>query len=453
MAVTTTKKLSKNSTGSPAQHAQPSRKGKKAWRKHVDIGDVEASLEEMRTEERETGSTVKSKTNDELFQIDVKGDEEVRKRLPKFDKSQLSYNRSLAQRSAVSAVFSRPSSSSTKKRPLVSHEDKSRLLRIGKRKRLGPFNSVVDPTELGQGSAILEPSHAVKESGKYDVWDSSATDTDVSPEKKDFLLPLVEKPAVRLPRVPDPRAEISIPAVVAPHAGASYNPPVAAHQELLRHANDLAVREEKMLDRYTAVKDKMTAARRTQAQGLVLGVPTGMTVGGGEGAEDEADDGDGESSEVPVPNKIPARKTKQQRRKALKQQAEKRALAERVAKKRFLASLNTLKAMRTTVDKSLSAHEQARLQRRLVLQEKLRKSGMAGQRLGKHIVREEEPVVQLGDDLSESLRGLKVEGNLFKDRFLSMQHRALLEPRVPVLPKKTRLRMKEVEKFAWKRFE
>lgn len=28
----------------------------------------------------------------------------------------------------------------------------------------------MDPTEFGSGSAILDPSHAVKESGKYDVW-------------------------------------------------------------------------------------------------------------------------------------------------------------------------------------------------------------------------------------------------------------------------------------------
>lgn len=79
---------------------------------------------------------------------------------------------------------------------------------------------------------------------------------------------------------------------------------------------------------------------------------------------------------------------------------------------------------------------------------------MAGKRIGKHVVPEGETEVQLGEDLSESLRGLKVgyfftgcvslsntdglyhlkvEGNLFRDRFLSLQHRALLEPRVPVM--------------------
>jgi nucleolar protein 53 len=42
-------------TGAPAQHNQPSRKGKRAWRKNVDIGEVDEGLEEMRAEERVTG--------------------------------------------------------------------------------------------------------------------------------------------------------------------------------------------------------------------------------------------------------------------------------------------------------------------------------------------------------------------------------------------------------------
>lgn len=73
-------------------------------------------------------------------------------------------------------------------------------------------------------------------------------------------------------------------------------------------------------------------------------------------------------------------------------------------------------------------------------------------RIGRHKVPEREVDVQLGEDLSESLRALKVnstyfkhqstglliilmqpEGNLFRDRFQSLQQRALVEPRVPVM--------------------
>ena len=34
----------------PQQHTQPSRKGKKAWRKNVDVADIQAGLEEARQE-------------------------------------------------------------------------------------------------------------------------------------------------------------------------------------------------------------------------------------------------------------------------------------------------------------------------------------------------------------------------------------------------------------------
>jgi nucleolar protein 53 len=50
------KKLSAASVvGAPAQHSQSSRKGKKAWRKNVDIEDLEEKLEGLREEERTFG--------------------------------------------------------------------------------------------------------------------------------------------------------------------------------------------------------------------------------------------------------------------------------------------------------------------------------------------------------------------------------------------------------------
>jgi nucleolar protein 53 len=38
------------SGAAPKQHNQPSRKGKKAWRKNVDVTDVQEGLEELNKE-------------------------------------------------------------------------------------------------------------------------------------------------------------------------------------------------------------------------------------------------------------------------------------------------------------------------------------------------------------------------------------------------------------------
>lgn len=52
---TTKERPNKSSIGAPAQHNQSSRKGKKAWRKNVNVEDVEEGLDSMRTEERVAG--------------------------------------------------------------------------------------------------------------------------------------------------------------------------------------------------------------------------------------------------------------------------------------------------------------------------------------------------------------------------------------------------------------
>lgn len=43
-------------------------------------------------------------------------------------------------------------------------------MRMAKRPRKGPFNSILDPSEYGAGSSITGLSEAVKQSGSYDAW-------------------------------------------------------------------------------------------------------------------------------------------------------------------------------------------------------------------------------------------------------------------------------------------
>jgi nucleolar protein 53 len=55
----TTKSVAKGKSkavvGAPSQPGQKTRKGKKAWRKNIDIADEEVAMEEAREEERLTG--------------------------------------------------------------------------------------------------------------------------------------------------------------------------------------------------------------------------------------------------------------------------------------------------------------------------------------------------------------------------------------------------------------
>ncbi|KAI0357644.1 P60-like protein [Trametes cingulata] len=427
-----------SSIGAPAQRNQSSRKGKRAWRKNVDIEPVEEGLEGLRAEERVTGTFLQNKKDEELFQVDVQGDDNIRKTLPKFSERVLTSTKILSERSAVPAVFSRATpSSKAEKRKAVSHDDKSRLLRMSKRMRKGPFNAYVDPNQVGEGSALLELSEAAKKAGEYDVWAEDVP----------------EKPKVKAPHTENPRSHIALPAVPSPHEGTSYNPPLTAHQQLLRAAHEKEEQKLKSAEEVEALKAQLDKARKVAAAeaAAAQGVAPGMKVD--EITEDQAEEAEvAEGSEPLPPKKMPTRKTKQQRRKAERLRAEKRALAEKAARKRMLATVDSAKALRKAIARNLATRERLRAQRQAALQEKL-KQGLAGQKIGKYVVPEGEIDVQLGEELSESLRGLKPEGNLFRDRFINMQHRALIEPHAPNPAKKPRRKTKEYEKHSYKRFD
>lgn len=75
-----------------------------------------------------------------------------------------------------------------------------------------------------------------------------------------------------------------------------------------------------------------------------------------------------------------------------------------------MASLSLARGLRRSMAKSIAERELEILQKKSALKYRLKKHGLAGQRLGKHKVPEGQVDVQLGEDLTETLRGLKVIG-------------------------------------------
>jgi nucleolar protein 53 len=60
--------------------------------------------------------------------------------------------------------------------------------------------------------------------------------------------------------------------------------------------------------------------------------------------------------------------------------------------------------------------------------------------------------IQTTDEVVPSLRQLKPESNIFKERFNQMQKRNLIETRVPISLRR-RYELKNIEKYSYKRFE
>lgn len=237
-------------------------------------------------------------------------------------------------------------------------------------------------------------------SGHYDPWASSPPATSEPIPLAIANLPPSHPPSATTEISTNPRTLISLPAVPLPHAGTSYNPPVQAHTELLLRAHkeeESRLREDvRWKEAGQAIKDAVPGEPSLGAEGMAIDNPS----------ENVEEDENAEEAALP-PKKIPQRKTKAERRKALKVRAERRLLAERAAKRRQLSFLSELNARKLRRVERGPAQEEILQQRKNALQEKL-KTGLAGQKLGKHRVPEGLVDVQLGDELSETLRGMKV---------------------------------------------
>jgi len=230
---------------------------------------------------------------------------------------------------------------------MVTSQEKGRLFRIAKRPQKGPFNAIVDPTEPGHGSALLEPSEAVKQSGQYNIWaeggpaDPKVTTVLKKDEAKDFIGEIINKPdpkvrstfpfaildtLIRFTHSQAPttsiREVIMAPAVSDPHRGISYNPPQDAYSELLETAIQAEQKRVAEEEEYAKTKDEMENARHVLpidaprgAEGMTIDTPM-------EDAAEDPLDGEGEEVIEVIPTKVPMRKTKQQRRKARRVLAE-----------------------------------------------------------------------------------------------------------------------------------
>ncbi|WVW81267.1 hypothetical protein I302_103258 [Kwoniella bestiolae CBS 10118] len=430
--------------GAPSTLGQSSRKGKKAWRKNIDITVEEGALERGREEERVTGGSVASKSNNDLFTVDVTGDVEVGKRARRAHKPLRSLS-ILSERSAVPSLTSKPTSSTSSSKKTKSHvssAEKERLRRIARR-------STAHPDERVTSADIrkLDPNET------KDVWQA---EKEVR-VKGGFGEETIIKKQVKLPTTLAKQREIYLNSQVEngihleiPKGGVSYNPTLESHQSLI---ND-ALKEEMELQ-----KREEESAKQIEERGGVVEnrrvnwVPSefaeGMVVGPGEIDEDEESDEEGEV----VAKKQSKRKTTAQRNKALRQKMAQQAAAAELEKRKLVKSVASVAAYKKEVERKMQEQREKERIAKLAKAQKAKMGVQEGEKVGKYRLNRKRVEVQLGEDLAESLRQVKPEGNLFKDRFLALQKRALIEPRVPVLPKKRVTKLKEYEKHAYKRFE
>ncbi|XP_066426776.1 ribosome biogenesis protein NOP53 [Molothrus aeneus] len=285
------------------------------------------------------------------------------------------------------------------------------------------------PPELGRS----DPHRAF-----YDIWGQhNPLDAPLAGQDPWYLQ---QTKRLRVQRPPRLQARPSpLPPVEVIAQGGSYNPPFQEHQDLLRKALEVELRrrrEEEKVERRLKVTEEppsQEAVLREQLQGLL------------EEEEEEEEEEEDEERERPHRREQPGRKTEKQRRKEKEQREKAGARARARAALQRRQGLFQLRSLR----RLLRLRELELRRRRLLREQRRRLRETAPKRLGRLRYEEPELEVQLSEEIPESLRSLRPQGNLLRDRFRSLQRRNVLEPRLRARFKR-RYRVKYVEKRSFR---
>jgi nucleolar protein 53 len=205
-----------------------------------------------------------------------------------------------------------------------------------------------------------------------------------------------------------------------PDAGTSYNPTQESHSALLESAvqEELAKLEAEAKVEAEVAGLGQVVVNRDNGKGMEFEYAEWMSVGPGEvdvGSDAASEiDSEGEEADGVEAGKgstMPGRKTQAQRNKALRRKlAEQERLAQ-AAQKRLNASAGSLASFKRAEEARLAAQAEALKIKRQLRAEKEAEALVhmrAGEKVGKYKVPKGDVAVQLGEDLAETLRQIKV---------------------------------------------
>lgn len=424
----------------PATYSQPSRKGKKAWRKNVDISQVQEGLETVR-DEIINGGIIAEKTTDELFATDTVGDAAIEKQ--QRGKRLLRADEIIAQRSAVPGLDGRKRKAEAPIAPTT----------VEKKQRNGQYISHKDLQRLRR--AADNQVSLETESAAHDPW-AQSDETQAHPTY-DFLEPKRAKVAPKtLHQAPVPLTASGRPVahVRKPEGGKSYNPLVGDWSALLEREGAAVVaseRERLALEAAAAEKEARAAAEAAKVEAQE------------KDAEDYVTDYESEWEGIQSESEQKVYTTKPQRRKTPAERNKFKARKEREARETWERKQRERDAQEKRIKaiaREVSARDRAKrpsgaLLRQAEISSDESDGGEAKlqrRRFGKLAIPEAPLEVTLPEDLQDSLRRLKPEGNLMVDRYRNL----LINGKLEVRKKVGQVKKKQVfarEKWTYKDFE
>ncbi|CAI4956407.1 unnamed protein product [Saccharomyces cerevisiae] len=452
-----------NLTKKPSQYKQSSRKGKKAWRKNIDLSNVEQYMEKKIDHEITHGtSDITSLQNDALFHVDVEGDEVLknklikRKQIKKVLKSKEILD-AVKTNSKIAALNHHKNSSGNpnKIQGVSKHELKKLMALAGRVHGESKIKNRVAKDGLVKttaGDLWGEESNSKKQKVKL----PSGIKLDV--EKKDQIPEELLKKSTTSWSIASVRpSTLDIEPIAVkefteiPHAGKSYNPNNKAWSELINkeYKEEKAREDERIaLEKY---KERIRHLMETLDDNEEEESSSNEEE---EEEEEEENENENESTQCsgsdkeiklsinkPVKNK---KKTKYQRNKAKRHEE----------KVKLQQELKELRQRVKDLEEVINSEETEILSAIESDSNKVKKSKKNKKhKLGtKYSVIDERLEIKFSDELSDSLRKLKPEGNLLYDTVRKLQSSGKVETRVPVR-KGRKYKQKITEKWTHKDFK
>ncbi|KAI9878163.1 MAG: hypothetical protein M1830_001732 [Pleopsidium flavum] len=424
---------------SPRQFKQPSRKGKKAWRKNVDITEVQEGLEDVR-EEVIKGGIIAEKPSDDLFTLDIKGSEIIQQAYNKVHKP-LKAEEILSQRSAIPAIGSRKRSGSKLTDGVIEPSSKRRKGGVS-HKELQRLKSIA----YG-GEAVPKDVITTVNAPDYDPWAETLEMGENQDPSFSFLDPPKAAKAPKTLKEPPISLVVTgkdVPAVKKPNAGISYNPVFQDWDKLLTEEGQKEVEaERKRLQEAREEEERLKKIAAAQDDDDHVQTEDESAW---EGFESEYE------GEEWLTKRRPERKTPAQRNKVLRRKEAERQTRWEAQMKKRAQQAEQIKAIAKAVVARDKARAQYLTREGTVSDSDVDDRKLRRRKLGKNPLPEPPLELVLPDELRDSLRLLKPEGNLLKDRFRNILVRGKMEARKPITqPKKAR--RSYTEKWTYKDFK
>lgn len=444
-----------NSPSAPSTHGQPSRKTKRAWRKNVDLTEVQTGLESARDQFIQTGGQLLADLPaDALFQTDIEGSALVKAQARKAHPG-LKVDEILARRSAVPAV-------SARKTPTGLTDG---LVVAGSKRKRGNGVSHAELQRLKEVAYGGEKVHknVVNTEGvaTHDPW-AEQMPVVVLPTQTYIDAPQVLTAPKTLKHAPISLTATGkvVPHVARPAAGRSYNPSFADWTHLLKREGnkEIAAEEKRLADAQLEAERLARVAKAAEEAELEAAR---------EAAASEYDESEWEGIQSEIEDAELRRKRPERMTPAERNKAKRRKVAERLEKheKRTRERDEQLKrvtAIKRDLDMKVatrrSASQEAIVDAKFpgsvesedeADDEEDTSAALRRRKFGKVAVPDAPLEVVLADELQESLRLLKPEGNLLRDRYRNMLVQGRVEARKAIQQPK-RAKTKVTEKWSYK---